>query len=373
MKRVISLLLMGIMVLSLLVSSAQTYVFDHSVFSSLPGYVSNEEGKSWRYEQYYEMDSTDTYFGLGFVAEQEQGEVLDAPWVWVEYKEDDVTQIVTGIDLKVDGVLYQYINLDLAPDQSYATWILGKIGRDMVELLQYAQEIEISVSYDEQTAVFVLNVADAAGISQWAGSILSSTLYSFVDEQVLLAYDAAYSPEAAIPPDRGGFNHMQLEALEGYKLDKIDKIWRYERYIETEADNLYFGLGFVADGYVQGSANYPWAWIEYRSARGNEPISMIKILVDDTLYTFSALKLFDGYSSWTLGKNASAIAQQLANAKEVVVKIYFGDYTMDFSFDAEELEPLKYWGDAVNKAQIISLLDQQVLLDFDELYKVTVE
>lgn len=373
MKRIISLLLSSIMACSLLVSSAQTTVFDHSVFSSLPGYVSNTDDKSWRYEQYCESNSAGTYFGLGFVTEQESGEELDAPWVWVEYIEDDAAKVITGAAIKVDGALYEYANLDLAPDKSYATWNLGNIGHDMVNLLQNAQEIEARVSFDNQTAEFVLNTADAGGIKQWAGSILSSNLYSLVDEQVLLAYDNAYSQKAVIPTDQGGFDYTQFDALTGYKLDKIDKIWRYERFIEAEDDTLYFGLGFVADGYMQGATNYPWAWVEYRSARGDEPISMIKILADDTLFTFSDLKVFDGYSSWTLGKNASAIATQLAGAREIVVKIYFADYTKDFSFDEAQLEPLKSWGSALDKARVFSLLDQQTLLDFDELYKVTIE
>lgn len=373
MKRVISLLLSSIMTCSLLVSSAQTTVFDHSVFSSLPGYVSNNDDKSWRYEQYCESDSAGTYFGLGFVTEQVPGEEFDAPWVWVEYIENDAAKVITGAAIKVDGALYEYANLDPAPDKNYATWNLGNIGRDMVNLLQDAQKIEATVTFDNQTAEFVLNATDAGDIRQWAGSILSSNLYSLVDEQVLLSYDNAYSPKAVISPDQGTFDYTQFEALTGYKLDKIDKIWRFERYVETEAEMLYFGLGFVADGYMQGATNYPWAWVEYRNARGDEPISMIKILADDMLFTFSDLKAFDGYSSWTLGKNASAIAPQLAGAREMVVKIYFGDYTKDFSFDEAQLEPLKSWGSALDGAQVFTLLDQQTLLDFDKLYKVTVK
>ena len=373
MKRVISLLLSGIMICSLLVSSAQITVFDHNVFSSLPGYVSNHDSKSWRYEQYCESDSVGICFALGFVAGQEPGEELDAPWVWAEYSENDAAKVITGAAIQVDGALYEYTNLDLIPDKSYATWNLGNIGHDMIELLQDAQEIEVMVTFDNRTAEFVLDAANAGGIRQWAGSILSSNLYSFVDEQVLLAYDNADRPKAVIPLDQGGFSYMQFEALTGYKLDKIEKVWRYERCVETEENNLYFGLGFVADGYVQGAVNYPWAWVEYRSARGDEPISMIKILADDTLFTFSGLKVSDGYSSWTLGKNASAIAAQLAGAREMVVKIYFGDYTKDFSFDETQLEPLKSWGSALDSAQVFSLLDQKTLDDFDELHKVTVE
>ena len=363
----------GAMALSLAASSAQTKAFDHRVFTSLAGYSGNEEDGSWRYEQYCQTDSGNAHFGLGLVAEQGSDKELDAPWAWVEYTQDDMPKTIGSIGLRIDGALFEFINLDLASDGSYATWNLGRDGQDMLDKLRKAQEIRVTVVYDDLSAEFVLSGENAAGILSWANSILSSDLYSQLDEQLLLAYDTAYSPKAVILPDQGSFDQTQFDALVGFQQDKTGNAWRYERFIRAESGSMVFGIGFVADGSLQGQLNYPWAWVAYGSERGDEPISMIKFLIDDMLYTFSSLKVLNGYSCWTLGRKASAIAEKLIKAQTVTVKIYFDDETREFRFGIEDLEPLKSWGGAVSGAQIFSLLDQKLLFDFDEIYKVTIE
>lgn len=373
MKRIIALLLSGAMAFSLSAGSAQTNAFDHRVFSSLAGYTGNEEDGSWRYEQYCQAGGVDARFSLGFVAEQVSDKELDAPWAWAEYSQDDLAKTIDSIGLRVDGALFQFTNLDLAPDGSYATWSLGRISQDMLAILRHAQEIRITVVFDDQSAEIPLNAEDAAGIIRWADNIMSSALYSHLDEKLLLAYDTAYSPIAVTLPEQGSFDQAQFEALEGFELDHTGNAWRYERFVKKESGSTVFGVGFVADGTVRGPLSYPWAWVEYRSARGDEPIGMIKLLIDDRLYTFSSLKVLKGYSCWTLGRKASAITEKLIRAQMVTVTIYFGDEAREFRFGAEELEPLKSWGSTVNEARIFSLLDQKLLIDFDEIYKVTIE
>ena len=373
MRSIIALLLSGAMALSLSASSALTSAFDHHVFTSLAGYSGNEEDGSWRYEQYCQADTGDAYFALGFVAERESSKELDAPWAWVEYRQDDTAKIIGSIGLKVDGVLFEFINLDLATDGSYATWNLGRVGQDMLDKLRLAQEIRVILGYDDRSAEFVLNGQDAAGIFGWADNILSSALYSQLDEQLLLAYDSAYSPKAVTLPDQGSFDQTQFDALEGFQLDNAGNAWRFERFVRAESGSGAFGIGFVADGNVQGQLNYPWAWVEYRSQGGDEPIGRVKLLIDDTLFTFSSLKVRNGYSCWTLGRKASAIVEKLTGARRVSVQIYFNDETRELAFGTAELEPLKSWGGAVSRAQIFSLLDQNLLVDLDEIYKVTIE
>ena len=373
MRKIIALLLSCAMALSLSASSGQANAFDDSVFSSLAGYTLGEEDGSWRYEQGCFAYQGDSCLGLGFVAEQETGKELDAPWAWVEYTKNDAAKSIGSVFLKVDGAPFHFRNLDLASDGSYATWNLGKAGQDMLAKLQHAQEIRVTVVFDGQSAEFILTDRDAAGIIIWAQSILSSALYSCLDEQLLLAYDTAYSPQPVTTPAQGGFDQTQFEALEGYMLDNAGEVWRFERSVEVEAVSLYFGIGFVVDGDMRVPLNYPWAWVEYRSARGNEPVSRVKLFIDDTCYTFSSLKLLDGYSCWTLGSKACVIAEKLAKAQDAKVTICFHDDTRDFQFGAAALEPLQSWCDAVSGAQVFALLDQKLLLDFDEIYQVRVE
>ncbi len=373
MKRIIALLLSGAMTLLLSAASAQTNAFDHRVFSSLAGYTGTQEDGSWRYEQYCQAGSGDARFSLGFVAEQVSDKELDAPWVWAEYTQDDKAQTIDSIGLRVDGALFEFINLDLAPDGSYATWNLGRVGLDMLAVLRHAQEIRVTVVSDDQPAEFALHNDDAAGIIRWADNVLSSALFAHLDEKLLLAYDAAYSHRAGTLPGRGSFDQTQFEALEGFGLDNTGNTWRYERFVTKESGSTEFGIGFVADGTVWGPLNYPWAWVAYRSARGDEPIGMVKLLIDDRFYTFSSLKALRGYSCWTLGRKASAITEKLIKAQMVTVIICFGDETREFRFGTEELEPLKSWGSAVNEAQVFTLLDPKLLFDFDEIYKVTIE
>ena len=366
-------MLLAAMALPLSASSAQSNGFDHRGLSSLSGYAASEEDNSWRYEQYYEADKGDIYFGLGFVAEQENGKELDAPWAWVEYIKDDAAKTVDSIELKIDSALFRFSNLDLASDGSYATWNLGRLGQDMLTKLRHAKEIRVTVAFDAQSVEVVLTQADAAGIIRWADSILSSALFSYFNDQLMLAYDTAYSPQVITLSDQGIFDQTQLNVLEGYMLDETGAAWRYERLVERQTGSLYFGLGFVADGYVNGPLNYPWAWVAYHSAGEDDPISRINILVDDALYDFSSLKIRDGYSCWTLGWEASTIAEKLIMAQTVSVKIYFGDYIKDFRFGIAALEPLRTWGSTVTGTRIFSFLDQNLLNDLDDIYREPME
>lgn len=370
MKRSLTIALTLLLALCRLPARAAS-AFDPAGLAGLQGYSREEDG-GWRYERTLAWSSGDERLGLGFVLEGEEGQAPGAPWLWVEYLIQDEARPVSAVALSCQGSERRYEALDLSDDGSYATWSLGLLGEALLSDLSRGGSLLVTVETEDGVRDFRMAPEDTAPAAEWARALLDQAVMAAVDSMELAGHDATYLPRRQQPVEPGSFDHSAFAEEPGYRIDRIDRSWRLERQVVRAEGALSLGLGFVVEGQLSGPIHPPWIWAELDKGGSKLRIDGIKLLADDTLYAFGKLVVSEGYSSWTLGQRSGQLLSQLPGLKELLVKLYVGDYTYDFALDEAALQPLRDWGQALRRTGLRAYLDGELLREFDYKYEVDV-
>lgn len=372
MKRSLSLALALLLALAALTAGAGAAVFDPAPLVVLPGFSVEEDG-AWRYEQAAAWEDEGDFVRLGFVVEGQPGEGQEAPWLWAEYLIGSEAQLIDAVTLSAQGTTHRYVDLDLGDDESYATWSLGLQGENLLRDLARGGGLLLTLHTNDGEKEVSFPPEDMAEVAAWSAAMIDQGYLRKVDSVELAHHDSQYLLRRGQPRDPGSFDYTAFEPETGFRVDKIDQTWRFERQADREGGGRSLSLGLVAEGQLAGPLHPPWMWAELAEGGQKLRVGALKLLVDDTLYSFNQLVVREGYSSWTLGLRSGRLLSQLPAARELVVKLFSGDYTYDFTFDEAALQPLILWGQALRRTGLTGYLDQEMLSEFDLKYEVRVE
>ncbi|MBR6029254.1 MAG: hypothetical protein IKP40_09185 [Clostridia bacterium] len=106
---------------------------------------------------------------------------------------------------------------------------------------------------------------------------------------------------------------------------------------------------------------------------GAKKVNGIWVLIDDVLYQFDNLAISDGYSTATLGFIGYDMIEAIAKAKEITIRVFYGDYHADIDRTSADIKEIVAWAKAIVKSKYIDYLDEAWLAVYDSYYEASKE
>lgn len=362
----IALLLTLLLIVSPAIATAEAR-FHADALRGYSGY--SVEDDAWRLEYSVEGSLPGSTARIGLVAEGDVDGDSYPPWGWIEMRRDGQDVAVRGLELVVDGHIHAFTNLDDTADtrQVYTTWSIGQASLPVFEQLQSARVLRMRVYWEGGQEEFSLKEGSLTGFRQFSKAVLETGYLASIDPDMLAHADTLYhGPTVALRPELTGEGWQQkLEGLSGYAFDADVDTWSYEGLLFSSDDRDELVLGFMFQGPPEGDPYAPWVFAELM--RNGQPLYpyQVKLVVDDSAFTYQKVNDEDGYVVWTLGALGSTLLEKLAQMDTMEVKLYHPEGVDSYAFRGSGLVSVRNWATTLHALHVFDIFDDITLMYHD--------